>query len=457
MIRNLLIIGGVAAGTKAAAKARREDPHLQITLLTDEEYITYAGCGLPYYIGGIVKKRDDLYVMTPVNFALRHKVRVLTRHRATSIDTRQRTVRVENLNTRSTQNVSYDKLLIATGAHPITPPVPGIDLPGVYTLRTIGDASRIKNWIAREKVKRAVIIGGGYIGLEMAENLVGLGISTTIIEMASRILPSYDEEVSTAVEEYLREKNVTIYTNTPVKGFSGKTCLEKVVVNGRELTANLAVVAIGVRPTVELAREAGITTGETGAIRVNPRMETSEECIYAAGDCAENINLLTGKPIWVPLGSTANKMGRTAAITITGGESSFEGILGTSIAKVFDWYFARTGLTNAEAAHNGIDVVSSTISAKDHAGYYPGARTVNIKLLTNKNSGILIGGQVYGPGSVDKTIDTIAAAVYFRSSADELSKIDLSYSPSTATALTNVITAAHVMEETLKKSRKETQ
>ena len=444
MAKNLLIIGGVAAGTKAAAKARRDNPELEITLITDDEHITYAGCGLPYYIGDVIKKRDDLWVMTPDQFSQRNRVSVLTRYRATSIDPVNRMVTADNLTSRKTLNFSYDKLLISTGARPILPPLPGINIPGVFTLRSVSDAFRIKDWITTEKVRNAVIVGGGYIGLEMSENLTNIGIKTTIIEMASYVLPNYDNDVSSEVRELLESNGVTVHTNSPVKGFGGTTHLKSIHTDLNDIPAEIAIVSIGIKPNTDIAKEAGIKIGETGAISVNARMETSVENIYAAGDCAENIHLVTGKPVWVPLGSTANKMGRAAAINITGRHASLEGILGTSILKVFNWFVAKTGLTMENAQVEGIDAAAVTITANDHAGYYPGAEKVNVKLIAEKNTGKLIGGEVYGPGVVDKPIDIIATALYFHANVEDLSKLDLAYCPPVSTALSNVTTAAHV-------------
>ncbi len=444
MAQHLLIIGGVAAGTKAAAKARRDSPELEITLITEEEHITYAGCGLPYYIGNVVKSREDLWVMTPEQFAQRHRVHVLTQHRATSIDPVNKVVKADNLTNLKALNYSYDKLLISTGARPILPPLPGINIPGIFTLRSVSDAFRIKNWITTEKVSNAVIVGGGYIGLEMSENLTNIGIKTTIIEMAPHILPTYDNDVSSSVRELLESNGVTVNTNSPVRGFEGTTHLKSVHTDSNNIPAEIAIVSIGIKPNAEIAKEAGINIGETGAISVNARMETSVEGIYAAGDCAENIHHVTGKPVWVPLGSTANKMGRTAAINIAGGNADFDGILGTSILKAFNWYVAKTGLTMQNAEAEGIDAASVTITANDHAGYYPGAEKVNIKLIAEKKTGKLLGGEVYGPGIVDKPIDTITTALHFHANVEDLSKLDLAYCPPISTALSNVTTAAHV-------------
>jgi len=448
----LLVIGGVAAGTKGASKARRDDPGMEITIITDEADISYAGCGLAYYIGNVVDKRDKLLARSPEEFKVKQNITVLTRHRADRINTYDRVVNVTDLSNGSAISMPYDRLLIATGASAITPQIEGIGLDGVFPLHTVSDADTIKAFLNGHSVRNACIIGGGYIGAEMAENFHALGIHVTVFEKIGHILPQFfDPDMSAIVSEHMESKGITLQTNTAVDRIIGDTdgSVRAVNAGGKEHECELVIVAAGVTPNVSLARDARIAVGNTGAIRVDNRMETSVRGIYSAGDCAESTHLVTGKPCWFPLGSTANKQGRVAGANSAGGSKTFTGVLGTSIVKVFDLAAGRTGLNEREAKEAGFNPLSVTIAAPERPGYYPGGGLVTLKLTADRGSGKLLGAQAVGGSTVDKVIDTIAASLMGKLTIADLTNVDLSYSPPYSTAMGTVIVAAGVLEEKL--------
>jgi len=448
----LLVIGGVAAGTKAASKARRDDPSMEITIITEEQYISYAGCGLAYYIGGVVENRDKLFARSPETFREKHRIAVLIGHRAERINTYDRTVRVTRLADDQTIVMPYDRLLITTGASPVIPRVEGINANGVFTLHTIPDADNILHYIAERRVKSAFIIGGGYIGVETAENLLRRGISCTLCEIEGQLLPKFfDPDMGKLISEHATSQGVEILTGTTVERIerSPEGFVTAVSAGGRAVECELVICAAGVRPNVHLAKEARIVIGPTGAIRVDRRMETSMKNVYAAGDCAESVNLVSGKPCWYPLGSTANKQGRVAGANIAGGRKTFEGIVGTAIVKVFDLTAGRTGLTEQEALAAGFNAVTATVTSPGRVNYYPGGGDVTLKLVADGATGRALGAQAVGSDSVDKVIDTMAAALTGKLTVFALTNIDLAYSPPFSTPLGAVITAAGVIEEKL--------
>src|SRR3989338_2060079 len=435
--KHLVIIGGVAAGMKAAAKARRESPAMKITVVTDEQYISYAGCGMPYFIGDIIKDSKKLLVREPPYFKNMHNIDVLTRHQATAIDTKSKQVKVKNLENGQDLAFNYDKLILATGAQPIVPPLPGISLGNIFTLRTINDAVRIKSFVDGGKVKNAVIVGGGLIGLEMAENLVLRGIKVTVVELLD--------------QNHLTEKGVEVITSDGVKSFDGDggSYVTRVITGKRQLPANMVILSIGIKPNTKLAQEAGIEIGTTRAIKVNERMETNIPDVYAVGDCAESIHLVTGKPAWIALGSTAAKMGRVAAINATGGIDIFKGVLGSLIVKVFEMNIGKAGLSEREAIKEGFKIKSTIVPASDVAHYYPGAKDIIIKLIADVPTRKLLGAEIVGTGVVDKRIDIIEAALTFGATVDQISKLDLAYAPPYAMSMDAVIVAANVLSNKL--------
>jgi len=449
--KQLIIIGGVAAGMKAAAKARRESPTINITVITEEQYISYASCGMPYFIGDVIKDSKKLILREPSYFKNMHNIDVLIRHQATTIDTKDRQVSVKNLENGQDLAFRYDKLIIATGAQPIILPLPGISLENVFTLRTIGNAIRIKTLVDSGKVKNAVIVGGGLIGLEIAENLVQRSIKVTVVELLDQILPPLDRDMALLVQKHLIAKGVEVITSDGVKSFEGNVnnTVSKVITGKRQLQADMVILSIGVRPNTKLAQDAGIEIGTMHAIKVNERMETNIPDIYAIGDCAESIHLVTGRPVWIALGSTAAKMGRIAAINATGGYDTFKGVTGTMIVKVFDLNVGKVGLSEREALKEGFKTESTIVPAGDISHYYPGARDIIIKLIADTATKKVLGAQIIGEGNVDKRIDIIATALTFGATVDQVSKLDLAYAPPYAMAMDAIIVAANVLTNKL--------
>ncbi len=441
---------GVAAGTKAASKARREDPGMEITIVSGERYVSYIACGLAYYIDGVVEKRESLFARTPEEFRAKQNISILLDHRAESINTYDRTVKVTDLSAGKTLTLEYDRLLLATGSSVIIPPVPGVDMDGVHSLHSIPDADAIKARLDSGRVREACIAGGGFIGVEMAENLVRRGVRVALFEREDRLMAGlYDPDMSALIREHMESKGVRIFIGTAVERFLGEGSLRATIAGGTEYPCQIAILAAGVKPNIQLAREARIVLGPTGAIRVDAAMETSVRGVYAAGDCAETMHLVSRKPFWFSLGSTANKQGRIAGANIAGGRKTFSGVLGTSILKVFDRAAGRTGLNEREALEAGFNPVSVTVSMPAISHYYPGAGKVTLKLTADRGSHRLLGAQAFGEDKVDKVIDTIAAALTGRVSIPDLTNLDLAYSPPYSTALGAVLTAAEVLEKKL--------
>ncbi|HET7480199.1 MAG TPA: FAD-dependent oxidoreductase [Rubrobacteraceae bacterium] len=455
----LVIIGGVAAGTKAASRARRMDPDLEITLYQEEPEVSISECGLPYYLSGMVNARERLVARTPEKFAAKD-IEVLTRHRVEKIDPESRKLTVRDLTTDNTFEDTYDRLIIATGARAVLPPISGAGLDGVFKLRFLTDADEILRYLERHSPKKAVIVGGGYIGLELAENLCALGLEVSLIEGADRVALAYGPEVSARVEDHLREKGVKIYTGENVEEFTcegdREGCVKTVRFGETGIDTDLVVVGIGVKPSVELAQEAGGEIGETGAIKVDRHMKTNLPDVWAAGDCVETTNLASGKPAWVPLGDTANQMGRVAGTNAVTGQDTLEfpGVLGTGIFKVFDLGVAKTGLSEKEAADAGFDTVSATVEATDRAGYYPGVKKVFLNLIADRATGRILGAESAGSGA-DKLVDICATAIWGRLSYPDLVNIDLAYSPPYGPALSPVIQAATILSGKFERAREE--
>lgn len=444
----VLIIGGVAAGTKAAAKVKRENPDLKVVVLTREKHVSYAGCGLPYYIGGVIQEEKELLVRKPEDFRIDYDIDVITGHEAIKILPAEKKVIARDLDQGSLQEFFYTQLVLATGASPFIPPVPGTDLKNIVTVRSVDQAFEVKALLAGGGVKSAVVVGGGLIGLEVAENLCRQCVKTTMVELAGHVLPPYDTEVALHIEKHLRGKGVEIHIGTAVTGFkdNGRGEVGAVLTSMEPLEADLAVLAVGVRPNVDLAKDSGIRLGPTGAIQVNERMQTNIEGIYAVGDCAENFNLITGQPCWYPMGSTANKTGRVAGLNLAGEqEDAMPGVLGTSIVKVFDVNAAKTGLSERDARAAGYDVETVLVPTLDRAHFYPGNREIVTKLIVDRQSRRVLGGQVFGEGVVDKPIDILATAITFSATVDQLAKLDLAYAPPFSSAMGSTIVAANVM------------
>ncbi|MCK8823800.1 FAD-dependent oxidoreductase [Fuchsiella alkaliacetigena] len=441
----IVVIGGVAAGTRAAARAKRINPEAEIIILERDSDISYSGCGFPYYISDLIKGRGELIVYNPTEFQAAKGVEVRTKQLVKKIVPANKEIQVKDLEEDRTYSLNYDKLLIATGAEPVIPPIPGVELDNIFTLRNVRSAERIKSFIEEKDPQRAVIVGGGHIGMELAENFLALDLQVTVVEMAEQILTTLDPEMAELVSEHLIKKGVEILTDDGVVEFAGSKQVEKVITDsGVELEADFVVLAIGVRPNVELAKKAGIELGQSGAIKVNSKLETSLSNIYAAGDCVESKHLLTDKSVWIPLGSTANKQGRVAGSNLGGKKSEFEGVLGTAIAKVCDLTVASTGLNETMAEKEGFKVVSSTVRVPSKAGYYSGPESIFIKLVINQENEKLLGAQVVGEAGVDKRIDVLATAIYNQMTVKELVKLDLAYAPPYSTPIDGLLTAGIV-------------
>jgi NADPH-dependent 2,4-dienoyl-CoA reductase/sulfur reductase-like enzyme/rhodanese-related sulfurtransferase len=445
MKKRLVVIGGVAAGPKAAAKAKRCDPEMEVIIYQEEDEISYAGCGLPYYVSGVIKQREELVSRTPGKFAL-DGIRVKKHHRIENIDVNSRTVSGRNLDGDEAFTDHFDRLVFATGAQPIRPKIEGIDLGNIHYLRSVFDADGILQSLRSDSVRKAVIAGGGYIGLEMAESLLKMGKSVTLIELAPQILTLFDEDFAMILRRHLEKKGVRIFTSEGIKALRGKDGkVTHVLTEAREVEADAVLMSLGVRPRVDLARSAGLRIGETGAIWVNERMETSVEGIYAAGDCAETVHLLTGKRTWVPLGSTANKQGRVVGVNVCGGDATFPGVLGTTIFKAFDFNVAKTGLNMREAEKEGFRPIQAIVRGFDRAHYYPGRKESALKVIADQATGRILGGEAVGEGSSDKFIDILAMALHGKMDCATLAIVDLAYAPPFSPALSPVIVAANVL------------
>ena len=449
MKKRLLVIGGVAAGPKAAAKARRCDPEMEIVLYQEEDDISYAGCGLPYYISGVIEEREDLISRTPGKFAL-EGIKILKNRRIEKIDIPNRAVSGRKIGSGETFTDHFDRLVIATGAYAIRPKIEGMDLANVFYLRSIFDADAVSEAIRFKSIRNVIIAGGGYIGLEMAESLVHLGKNVTIVELAPQILTLFDEDFAGVLRQYLEKKGVKIFTSEGIQALKGKGGkVTHVQTISREIEADVVLMSLGIRPQVELAKQAGLKMGETGAIWVNERMETSAEGIYAAGDCAETIHLITGKRVWIPLGSTANKQGRVVGTNACGGNTTFPGVMGTTVFKTFELNVAKTGLSMREAEEEGFHPVQAIVRGYDRAHFYPGRKESTLKVIADKETGRILGGQAVGEGPSDKFIDILAMALHGKMTCRELANVDLAYAPPFSPVLSPIIVAANVLTNKL--------
>ena len=445
MKKRLVVIGGVAAGPKAAAKARRCDPEIEIVLYQEEDDISYAGCGLPYYISGVIKKRQELISRTPGQFA-QEGIRILKNRRIERIDVQNRAVSGLKIGSEETFTDHFDRLVLAIGAHPIRPKIEGIDLENVFYLRSIFDADAIFERIRSETIRNVVIAGGGYIGLEMAESLVQLGKSVTIVELAPQILTLFDEDFSGILRQYLEKKGVKIFTSEGIQALRGKEGkVTHVQTVSREIEADVVLMSLGIRPQVELAKQTGLRIGETGALWVDEKMETSAEGVYAAGDCVETTHLVTGKRVWIPLGSTANKQGRVVGVNVCGGNDTFPGVMGTTVFKTFDFNAAKTGLSMRDAEKEGFHPIQAIVRGYDRAHYFPGVKESTLKVIADRETGRILGGQAIGEGPSDKFIDILAMALHGRMTSKELALVDLAYAPPFSPVLSPIIVAANVL------------
>lgn len=445
MGNKIVVIGGVAAGAGAAAKARRADESAEIIIFERGQYVSFANCGLPYYIGGVIKDRDNLLLVTPERFKERYNIDVRIYNEVTNINKDKKIVSVKNVITGDEYEESYDKLVIATGGSPLKPPIEGSELPNIYTLWTVPDADEIKAYVNSQNIKNVSVIGGGFIGIEMVEAFVHIGLKVTLIELANQVLPPFDEEMTIPLAKHLQQKGVELVLGDGVKSFIGKDKIEEIELNsGKKLASDLVIMSIGVRPEIKLAMDAGLAIGETKGIIVDEYMRTSNEDIYAAGDIIECKHLVSGKMVRIPLAGPANKQGRVAGNNAAGGKMTFKGVLGTAIVKVLDLTAAKTGLSEKEAKALGYDYFVSYTHNQHHAGYYPGAKMMSIKLIADRKDGRVLGGQIIGPEGVDKRIDVLATALYGQMNVEDLENLDLSYAPPFASAKDPIIMAGMV-------------
>ena len=432
--RRLVIIGAVAAGTSVGAKARRNDEDLEIVVYDRDRDISYSGCGLPYYVGGQVADADELHPRNPAWFAKRYNMDIRTGHEVIAVDHPARIMRVRDLSTASEFTDTYDTLVLATGARSIIPPIPGVQAPGVFTVRNVQDAETIRSWILNRHPSNAVVVGSGFIGLEMAEQLTESGIKVTMVERLPQVMPALDADMAYRVQEELVRHRIDVHVASTVTAIevTEDSVTGVRLDNGDVLAADLVILSVGVRPDTDLALQVGAELGPTGAIKVDHQMRTSVDGVYAVGDVAESFSLITGAPLWRPLGSTANKMGRIAGDVITGGSLAHRGILGTGIVRVFDLAVAHTGLTETEATAQGFEIEVIHNIKPAHATYV-GGRELIIKAIAERGTGTLLGAQAIGTQGVDKRIDVLATAISFGAVAEDLFHLDLAYSPPFAT------------------------
>lgn len=450
----VVIVGGVAGGASAATRLRRLDESADITIFERTGHISYANCGLPYYIGSVITDKKALSVQTPETFGARFDVEVRVHHEVLSIDRGAKTVRVKDLISGDEWDEPYDKLILSPGARPIKPPLPGIDSDKIFTLRTVEDTYRIHDYVASAKPKSAIIVGGGFIGVEVAENLRGLGMSVTIIDKLEQLMGNLDSDMASIVHANMRDHGVKLRLGSSVAGFKSSDDEIAVMIDGSfgvtGVTADMVVLAIGVVPDSSLASSAGLALGVRGTIAVDEHMMTSDPDIYAVGDAVQVKHFIIGEDTAIALAGPANKQGRIAADNICGVESRYLGSMGTSVIKVFDMTAASTGLTERAARAACIDCDCVILSPASHATYYPGASLITMKVVYEKNTLRLLGAQIVGTDGVDKRIDVIATAIHAGMRADRLKDLELAYAPPYSSAKDPVNMAGYIIENVSK-------
>ena len=448
---NIVIIGGVAAGAKAAAKARRLLPDAKIDIYTEDTHVSYSSCGLPYYIQGNFDDYQKLIVRTPEEFA-KSNINVHLQNRVIKIIPKTQKVLVKNLTNDNEYSVSYDKLVIATGAKPFIPDIKNVHLTNIFKLRTLEDGIAVKK--AMQTAKHVTIIGGGYIGIEVLEAMVKNNIPTTLVESSSHIMSMLDDDIADLITKYIESESgdyVKLLTRDSVIAFNGFDKVEEVITaNGNQFNTDMVMICAGVKPTVDIAKDAGITIGTTGAIKVNSRMETNIENIYACGDCIEETNIISHRQTWLPLGTNANKEGRCAAVNLAGYTEDFEGVLGSAVTRYFGLTISTTGLTQKTAIDVGFDPVSIMVTKRDKAGYMPEVENVTIKLIADKRTHKLLGGQAIGCGDADKRINTLSIALLHGITVESFLGADMTYAPPFSTTIDPLLSAARMLIEKLK-------
>ena len=446
----IIIIGGVAAGAKTAAKTKRMLPDSEVHIFTKDNYVSYSACGMPYYIAGDFQDWHQLIIRSVEEFE-KSGIHIHTKKQVTKILPADKKIMVKNLDTEDWQFVEYDKLVIATGAAPYIPEFTNTNSKRIYTLRTLDDGIAVRKGM--EDAKHITLIGGGYIAIELIEAFVKNNKKVTLVEHSAFVLSMLDEDISALVQDYILANSdglVKIINNDTVSEIVGEgSVLDVITEKGYGFETDMVVVTSGVKPVVDIAADAGIILGKTGAIKVNSRMETNLPDIYACGDCAEKINMISNTPVWIPLGSTANKEGRVAAINVSGGVEDFEGVLGSSVLRYRDLNISRTGLTEKEAIRLGYDALSVILTKRDKAGYMPEVKDVTLKLIADKRSHKILGAQAIGCGDADKRVNTVSVGLLQRITVEELIDADLTYAPPFSTSIDILISAAQILKSKL--------
>ena len=443
----VVIVGGVAGGATAAARIRRLDEQAEIVVFERSGYISYANCGLPYYIGGVIEDPEELTLQTPASFFSRFRIQMKVRHEVTAIHPDRKTVAVRNLETDEAFEERYDKLLLSPGAKPVRPDLPGIDSGRVFTLRTVEDTFRIKDYVNENKPRSAVMVGGGFIGLEVAENLRDLGMEVTIIQKPRQLMSPFDSDMASFIHAEMRRHGVKLALGYSSEGFEEKNGgIDVLLKDSAPVHADMVILAIGVTPESSLAKDAGLALGLKGSILVNDRMETSVTDIYAVGDAVQVKNYVTGEDALIALAGPANKQGRIAADNICGGDSRYQGSQGSSVIKVFDMTAAITGINETNARKSGLDTEAVILSPMSHAGYYPGGKVMTMKVVFEKETYRLLGAQIVGYEGVDKRIDVLATAIHAGMKATQLKDLDLVYAPPYSSAKDPVNMAGFMVE-----------
>ncbi len=440
----VLVIGGVAAGTKVAAKMKRLKPDAEVTIVTKGKDISYAGCGLPYYVGGVIADKQQLIVNTPAKFTSLTGAAVYTEREVVALDTKEKRAAAKNIRTGVEEIYEYDVCVVSTGASPVVPPLPGLNLPGVFVMRTPQDAIETREYAEREGAKRAVVVGGGFIGLEVAENLLEKGMSVTVMDMAPQIMPGFDVEMADYARRHLEKKGIRVLTATKLEGVTGTEKAQGVQTDKGLLPADLVVLSIGIRPNTGFLKDTGIEMFK-GTVLVDDKLATNVKDVYAAGDCAMVKNRLTGQAQWSPMGSSANMEGRVLALALEGRDVSYPGVLGTGIVKLPGLSCGRTGLSEEQARAAGYDPISTMAIEEDKPAYYPGSAWFATKVIADKNTHKVLGVQVLGPGAVDKVTDVGVMAVTMGATLEQLTCLDLSYAPPFSTAMHPFVKAVQIL------------
>jgi NADPH-dependent 2,4-dienoyl-CoA reductase/sulfur reductase-like enzyme/rhodanese-related sulfurtransferase len=451
----ILIVGGVAGGASCAARARRLSESAEIIIFERGPFVSFASCGLPYYVGDVIRAEKDLLVATPELFKRRFNISVRLHNEVQSIDRARKTIDVKNLETGTISQEKYDALVLSPGSSTNVPLIPGVDLPGIFTLRTIQDSHRVKEWMTQKKVKRVVVVGGGFIGLETVENLVHLGLTVTVVEMLPQIMPNLDPEIAARLQEYLTDKGVTLHLGDGVSGFSqipGGNGISVKTQSRVNLDCDMVLLATGVTPEVSLARQAGLELGELGGIRVNDRMQTGDPAIWAVGDAVEVRNFITGEWSLTPLAGPASRQGRIAADVVMGRNSRFRGVQGTMVCAVLGLVVAATGVSEKTLVglKNALPYEKVYLHPGHHAGYYPGAKQMTIKLIFSTKEGKILGAQAVGEEGVEKRIDVISMAIQKEATVFDLEEAEMCYAPQFGSAKDPINFAGMIAANSLK-------